>query len=177
MDISKLGLLILDVDGVLTSGIKDYSPEGKTIAKQFNDKDFTAIKRFKEAGVEVVWLSGDDCVNEAVAKNRNIPFYHSRVKNGTLSKRGYPILFAQKYNVSPKYMAYVGDDYFDLDIMSEVGIAFCPNDAIDDVKKACITLNADGGKGVVAELFRLYQEATGHVTNDAALRTIDSKEK
>ena len=46
-------LLILDVDGVLTTGCKTYDLEGNVISKEFNDKDFTAIKRFKEKGLKV----------------------------------------------------------------------------------------------------------------------------
>jgi 3-deoxy-D-manno-octulosonate 8-phosphate phosphatase (KDO 8-P phosphatase) len=177
MELKKLGLLILDVDGVLTNGIKDYAPDGSVVAKRFNDKDFTAIKRFKEAGIEVVWLSGDDCVNKIVAEKRNIPFYHSRSTEGVLSKSHFVEYFQEKYNINWKYMAYVGDDYFDLDIIKKVGMAFCPSDAIEDVRKSCYPLDTKGGLGVVVELFNMYRNATGHETNDYKLREIDSKEK
>ena len=36
-------LLILDVDGVLTTGSKTYDLEGNVISKEFNDKDFTCL--------------------------------------------------------------------------------------------------------------------------------------
>ena len=37
--------------------------------KSFCDKDFTAIKRIKAAGVKVCFLSGDENVNKAIADN------------------------------------------------------------------------------------------------------------
>ena len=52
-------LLILDVDGVLTDGRKYYDVSGKGVLKTFCDRDFTAIKKFKANGWDVVFLSGD----------------------------------------------------------------------------------------------------------------------
>ena len=52
--------------------------------------------------------------------------------------------------------AYVGDDYYDLTIMSAVDYAFCPGDAIREVKNISTkVLKSNGGFGVIAELFEL----------------------
>ena len=64
-------LLVLDIDGILTNGKKTYDKYGNIISKSFCDKDWTAIKRFKSLGVEVMFLSGDP-FNEGVANKRNI---------------------------------------------------------------------------------------------------------
>ena len=63
-------LLILDVDGVLTTGKKYYDLNGNTIMKTFNDRDFTAIKQFMCSGLNVIFLSGDQQVNQQVAEKR-----------------------------------------------------------------------------------------------------------
>ena len=63
-------LLILDVDGVLTDGKKYYDSKGKVVMKTFCDKDWTAIKRFKALGVQVVFLTGDP-FNTKIASQRN----------------------------------------------------------------------------------------------------------
>ena len=68
-------LLILDVDGVLTSGLKAYDTSGAVISKEFGDRDFTAIKEFFCAGIQVVFLSGDQQVNSQIAQSRRIPFF------------------------------------------------------------------------------------------------------
>ena len=47
-------LLILDVDGVMTNGTKYYDREGTVKLKTFCDKDWTAIKRFRAIGIDVV---------------------------------------------------------------------------------------------------------------------------
>ena len=79
-------LLILDVDGVLTDGKKYYNRDGDVIMKTFCDKDWTAIKRFKALGIQVLFLSGDP-FNDKIAKNRNIDIIINR-KDGTHRDKG-----------------------------------------------------------------------------------------
>jgi 3-deoxy-D-manno-octulosonate 8-phosphate phosphatase (KDO 8-P phosphatase) len=76
-------LLILDVDGVLTDGRKYYDSSGLATHKTFCDKDFTAIKKFKSIGCEVIFLSGDKNINEKIAENR---FKNSTIKISDLNK-------------------------------------------------------------------------------------------
>ena len=74
-------LVILDIDGILTDGRKYYGLDGIPFAKTYCDKDFTAIKRLRGAGVKVCFLSGDERVNKTMAINRNIDFYSARGKD------------------------------------------------------------------------------------------------
>ena len=74
-------LLILDVDGVLTDGKKYYNRDGKVEMKTFCDKDWTAIKRFRALGINVIFLTGDP-FNENIAYHRNIHCIVNR-KDGT----------------------------------------------------------------------------------------------
>ena len=55
----RVKLLAIDVDGVLTDGKKYYNRDGKVEMKTFCDKDWTAIKRFRALGVNVIFLTGD----------------------------------------------------------------------------------------------------------------------
>ena len=64
----NLKLLILDIDGVLTDGTKDYDVDHKPVYKKFMCKDFTAIKRFMAAGVKVIMISGDN-YNKTILEN------------------------------------------------------------------------------------------------------------
>lgn len=147
-------LIILDVDGVLTDGKKHYDSSGVAVYKTFCDKDFTAIKKFKSANVDVVFLSGDQKINEALAKNRNIPFYYTR---GTC-KSEFLDLLLKEYNCLPGEIAFMGDDTFDMEIMKRVGYAFCPADAPKEVKEASIVLNKDGGNNCVLELYEWLRD-------------------
>lgn len=175
-------LLILDIDGVMTTGQKTYDTEGHVISKNFNDKDFTAIKRFKASGVTVVALSGDSNINQVVLEKRNVHFYLGRTER-KLDKESFVSRFQNIYNISPMEMAYIGDDLFDLPIMSKVRYAFCPIDAIQDVKDFVGLSNilyTGGGEGVLAELFQRCKELSLLPISNVSLGTVlelDSLEK
>jgi 3-deoxy-D-manno-octulosonate 8-phosphate phosphatase (KDO 8-P phosphatase) len=170
-------LVILDVDGVLTDGRKYYDESGMPKAKTYCDKDFTAIKRLRGAGLSVCFLSGDDFVNKSMAKNRNIDFYSARGKD----KATFVKEFESKYETTAADMAYVGDDLFDSSILEKVGYAFCPSDACLEVKKICGLKNIlpqPGGHNVVMNLVELLLERG--LVPDATMEQIeelDRKEK
>ncbi len=149
-------LLILDVDGVLTDGTKQYDQNHNVMSKKFLCKDFTAIKRFIAAGVRVVMVSGDEW-NRSMAEKRNIDFYCSRGKDLSLDKSRYISMFADLYGTDPDKMAFVGDDYFDLSMFLALKWTFCPSDAPDTIKdqSSCVLNNA-GGQGVIVELYDLF---------------------
>jgi 3-deoxy-D-manno-octulosonate 8-phosphate phosphatase (KDO 8-P phosphatase) len=148
-------VLVLDIDGVLTNGTKLYSLDGTVAGKRYNDRDFTAIKRFLTEGIDVVFLSGDKAVNEAMAKLRGIEFVYAKSLDGNIEKSIYVDEIRQKYGAET--LAYVGDDFYDLSGMSVADLSFCPADASPEVKSfASRVLSSRGGHGVVAELFNLY---------------------
>ncbi len=151
----KIKLLILDVDGVMTDGTKVYDQNHKTIYKKFQDKDFTAIKRFIASGIKVVFLSGDQW-NRGMAKKRNIDFYLSRGK--LTEKADFIKLFEKKYAIKKNQMAYLGDDYFDLNISKTLNFSFCTNDAPKILKDNClISLKSNGGDNVVLEMYDFFK--------------------
>ena len=145
----KIKLLICDVDGVLTDGTKYYGQGGTASFKTFCDKDFTAIKRIKAAGVNVCFLSGDNNINHAIAKNRNIDFYYSSGQ----SKANFLKTFCKKYECDISEIAFIGDDLFDLDLLDKLKYSFCPSDACREVKESCFHVTSSkGGDNVLMEL-------------------------
>ena len=147
-------LLILDVDGVLTTGLKTYDVNGKVISKTFGDRDFTAIKQFLCSGIEVIFLSGDSQVNEKVAKNRKIPFFYSRRTSGQLSKADCAAEILTKYKVSSENTIFVGDDLFDIEMRDYCSLMACPVNSHYLMKESCdIILKTKSGEGCIQELY------------------------
>ena len=167
-------LVILDVDGVMTDGRKYYDHTGMPVAKTYCDKDFTAIKRLRGAGVKVCILSGDDFVNKAMAHNRNIDFYSARGKD----KASFIPHFIDNYDVDAEDMAYIGDDLFDKSVMEAVGHAFCPADACADIVELCgpsNTLPQNGGCNVVAGMVNTMLKRG--LIPDATMKPIEELDK
>jgi 3-deoxy-D-manno-octulosonate 8-phosphate phosphatase (KDO 8-P phosphatase) len=167
-------LVILDIDGVLTDGKKYYGLDGIPFAKTYCDKDFTAIKRLRGAGIHVCFLSGDERVNKAMAENRKIDFYSARGKD----KADFVTEFMSKYNVLPADMLYIGDDLFDESIMRLVGHAYCPADAVRNLKVLCgpsNVLTRCGGQNVIAQLVELLLDRK--LINDCTFADIEALDK
>ncbi len=144
-------VLVLDVDGVMTDGTKTYDVGGYVTGKNFSDKDFTAIKRFQAAGIEVVFLTGDTKVIEEVAVKRHIDLMSAR---GQDKIHLLPQLM-REYGVLPSMIAFVGDDYYDLLLMESLQHTYCPSDALPEIRTAAKTvLPCKGGEGVVAALLQ-----------------------
>ena len=152
-------LLILDVDGVLTDGNKIYDINHAAVYKKFNDRDFTAIKRFKAGGINVIFISGDN-FNESMAKKRNIDFYCSRGSDLSLDKSRYLQQFKETYNISIENMAFVGDDYFDLSIIKKLNYTYCPSNSPQILKDNCLKIiDVKSGEGVIMKLYDLFKKS------------------
>ena len=168
-------LLILDIDGVMTDGRKYYGLDGMPFSKTYCDKDFTAIKYIKAAGIKVCFLSGDNKVNEKMAQNRNCDFYYARGRDKVEFIRD----FSSIYNVTPDEMAYVGDDLFDYNIMKEVGYSFCPSDASSFIIKLCKekgnVINREAGHNVIAGLLDMMIER--NLVREVSLQEIEELDK
>jgi YrbI family 3-deoxy-D-manno-octulosonate 8-phosphate phosphatase len=161
-------LLILDVDGVLTDGNKIYDVEHNAVYKKFNDRDFTAIKRFTAAGVKVVFISGDNF-------NRNMT--EKRNEDLSLDKSRYLKEFEKSYKISIENMAFIGDDYFDLSIIKGVNYSFCPSNSPEIVKNNCFhTLERKSGDGVIVELYDLLVGKHFEEPSEEEVNNLDKKE-
>ncbi len=170
----KIKLVILDIDGIMTDGRKYYGLDGLPFAKTYCDKDFTAIKRLRAAGIKVCFLSGDEKVNKLMAKNRNIDFYSARGKD----KADFVENFESIYQTDKNNMLYIGDDLFDLSIMKVVGHAFCPQDSPDILREYCGIKNVvprNGGENVVAKLVDMLLERKQ--ISDCTMKEIENLDK
>lgn len=160
----NLKLLILDVDGVMTDGTKTYNGKHNVLSKRYADKDFTAIRLFKRLKISVCLLSSDKRMNEAMAEKRGIDFFYSRNPDGSIDKKQFLPQLLEKYQSDIDQTVYIGDDFFDLDIMLELPYEnrVCPQDSPMYVKEKCgKVLKRKGGTGVIAEFLEDYLISSG----------------
>lgn len=155
--LENIKLIVFDVDGVLTDGKKAYGLNGEKLFKSFGDIDFTAIKILKTLGFSVIWLSGDEVVNKAVAKMKCIPFHCTRQKDGTSIDKVTLLPKLQKtYSVSKEQIWFLGDDIFDLNIIRNVGFSSCPANASFLVKNEVSLIHkGNSGENIASEVLEL----------------------
>jgi 3-deoxy-D-manno-octulosonate 8-phosphate phosphatase (KDO 8-P phosphatase) len=167
----KIKLLILDIDGVMTDGTKEYDKDHNVLSKKFLCKDFTAIKRFSAAGIKVVLLSGDSW-NRTMAEKRQLPFFCTRDENLSLDKSIYIDKFESMFGIDRDEMAFVGDDYFDLPMFQSLTCTWCPSDAPDIIKNnAKGVLQAKGGEGVIVDLYDWFI-GQNYITQEASMKEV-----
>lgn len=149
MDLSKIKVLALDVDGVLTDGSLTFSQNGEEF-KTFNAKDGQGIVCLNKAGfITVIITARKNGTVEYRAKNLGIKELHQGVKFKL------PVLeqILEKYNLTFDNVAYMGDDLPDICILEKVGLSCCPNDAVEEVQKVCkFKSKYNGGRGAVREV-------------------------
>lgn len=155
---SRVRLLILDVDGVLTDGSLYFGPK-EEVFKVFHVRDGHGIKMAQRAGVEVVFLSGRRS-DPAFARAKELGV--TRFFEGLRDK--VPVLeeLCRGLGLSPEEVATVGDELVDLPLFHRVGLAVAVADAVPEVKAAAhwVTENP-GGRGAVREVTDLIIKATG----------------
>ena len=102
-------LVILDVDGVMTDGKKYYDRDGNVVMKNFCDKDWTAVKRFRAIGIPVVFLTGDP-FNAKILSNRNLPYVVNRGEGFHRDKVNFLDEILEKYECEADDVVYLHID-------------------------------------------------------------------
>lgn len=146
---SKIELLLLDVDGVLTDGTLYYSDDGIE-TKRFHVRDGSGLKLWQLAGKRVAVISGRS--SRAVA-NRCTELGIEIVKQGAGADK-LPAFEAvlNETALLPEQVCVVGDDLPDLPLMARCGLAIAPIDACRDVKaNVDFVTSAPGGIGAVRD--------------------------
>ena len=150
-------LLIIDVDGIMTDGIKYYDRDGNVKLKTFCDKDWTAIKRFRAIGINVVFLTGDG-YNVSILENRNLHVVTNRGKGFHSDKANYLSEILEEYECSEEETCFIGDDLFDIGIMRKVAYPICVKNSPQIVKDNAHLIEKKGGDNVLMHLFELLEK-------------------
>jgi len=160
---AAIKLLLMDCDGVLTSGglIHFPGPDGTMIeTKMFDSQDGIALRWLRWYGIETGVISGR--VSLATAERaRQVDMKY--VFQGHIEK--IPILeeIAKKSGFPPESIAYAGDDLTDIVVMRRVGLAIATANAREEVKRAAhYVTSASGGRGAMREVCELLLKSQGH---------------
>jgi 3-deoxy-D-manno-octulosonate 8-phosphate phosphatase (KDO 8-P phosphatase) len=158
--VEPIRLLVLDVDGVLTDGTLVFTATGEGV-KQFHVRDGLGIRLLTNAGIEVAVLTGrrSDAVT---ARCREIGLRDELVVQGSRDKAHDLDLLEQGLDLGDHQVAAMGDDLPDLPVLSRVGFAACPANAVPEVAAVChLVCGSEGGRGAVREVAEVILKAQG----------------
>lgn len=151
----EISLLLLDVDGVLTDGTLIYT-DHTAESKAFHTQDGFGLRLLNEAGVDVgIITARKSQVVERRAKELKMRFIYQGCtnKNATLKE------IIKESKLKPYQIAYMGDDWLDIVLLQQVGLAISPANGVGEVKEiAHFVSEKSGGNGAVRDACDLILE-------------------
>lgn len=152
--IEKIKLLVLDVDGVMTDGGMYFTESGDQF-KKFNAKDGMAISHLTRSDFQVAIISsafkGEAVRNRAEMLGIQHCSVSREKKINTLNS------ICEKLNIGLENVAMIGDDINDIEVMRQIGLSFCPANAVQVIKNEVdVILRRNGGDACVRELIDNY---------------------
>ena len=154
---SRVQMLLLDVDGVMTDGKFLFvpMPDGSVVeAKAFDASDGAAIGFARRAGIKLGILSGRN--SPAVARRaEELKFDFCYQGLGRRKIEAFNEIVA-KVAFSPDAVCYMGDDVQDIPILRRVGFPVAVANAYPETKQvAAYVTTHPGGGGAIREVVEL----------------------
>lgn len=147
-DISKIKLVITDIDGVWTDGGMYYDQNGNEL-KKFNTADSFGILLCHRLNIPVAIITGE---KTEIVRRRADKLKIDYLYDGGSNKVEVAYELCEKLNISLKQAAFIGDDIGDYVLLKSVGISGSPRNAVKEVKKIVdILCRKKGGDGCFRE--------------------------
>ena len=161
VDFSRIKLLVMDVDGVLTDGGVILHSDG-TESKRFHVIDGHRIKMWQRSGLEAVIISGRQTEATALrAEQLGI----QRVLQGYKEKLPVFESLLETTGCSPDEVACIGDDLMDIPLIKRAGFGVAVANAVDELKSAADFITSHhGGDGAVGEVIEIILKKSGKWT-------------
>ncbi len=156
---SKIKLLLTDVDGVLTDSGMYYSEAGDEL-KKFNTHDGMGLQLVKAKGIKtgIVTSENTKLVERRFQKLKLDYLYQGKREGGKLASVKE---ICEKEGITLAEVAYIGDDVNCFELLSAVGLAACPADALDAIKNipGIVQMKKKGGEGCVREFVEMIMNS------------------
>jgi 3-deoxy-D-manno-octulosonate 8-phosphate phosphatase (KDO 8-P phosphatase) len=155
---ARVRLILFDVDGVLTDGRVVLHGDG-TESKQFHIRDGIVMVWAQRVGLKIGLLSAR---MSATTAERAAQLGVTLVHQGVASKIDAYDQIVGDIGLNDEDVAYMGDDIVDIAVLSRVGFAAAPADAVPEVRERVHWVAPSaGGSGAARDLLELILRAQG----------------
>jgi 3-deoxy-D-manno-octulosonate 8-phosphate phosphatase (KDO 8-P phosphatase) len=156
---SRVKLLLMDCDGVLTDGRITLFVDGDE-QKSFHTRDGQGLVLLHRAGIKTGIISGR---TSSVVEKRAGELKIAYVLQGVVKKTAACADLLASMDLDLSEVGYMGDDLGDIELMKRVGFAIAVADAVAEAKAAAhYTTTLPGGFGAVREACEIILKAQGH---------------
>jgi len=145
---ANIKLVVFDVDGVMTDGKLYFTSLGDEI-KAFNVKDGLGIKWLHDNNIQTAIITGR---SSELVKKRATDLGIQHIQQGREDKVIALKELLATQHISPKEVAYMGDDLPDLSAIRFVGLGATVADALPIIAEHALWQSQfNGGEGAVRE--------------------------
>ena len=156
---SRIKLLALDVDGVLSDGKIYFDSSGNEL-KSFYTRDGLGMRALLRYGIRLAIITGRE---SSIVTQRAAQLGIEFVYQGSVEKLTAYMDLLEKSGVEEEQVCYAGDDWIDLPVLQRVGLAVTVPGADHEVKnRVHMVTRSEGGSGAVREICDLIMTAQGH---------------
>jgi 3-deoxy-D-manno-octulosonate 8-phosphate phosphatase (KDO 8-P phosphatase) len=155
---SRVSLLIVDVDGVLTDGRIVYAEHGDEL-KLFDVQDGAGLVFWSRSGLKsAVVTARTSNLLKRRAKEMRVDF----LAQGKLIKLPVYEQLLKRYRLTHEQVCVIGDDLMELPMLRRAGFSVAVPNAVEEVKQAShYVTQRSGGHGAVREVIDLILKAKG----------------
>jgi 3-deoxy-D-manno-octulosonate 8-phosphate phosphatase (KDO 8-P phosphatase) len=149
---SKIKLVIMDVDGVLTDGRIIYDNYGDEL-KFFDVQDGFGIALLNKADIKTAILTAK---KSKIIKRRASEMHVLHLFTNITDKIEIYYRLLKKYKLGHENICCIGDDLLDFQMMKKAGLAVTVPNGVGELKQvAHYVTTRSGGKGAVREVAEL----------------------
>ena len=155
---SRVSVLLLDVDGVLTDGRIVYADYGDEL-KFFDVQDGAGLVFWNRVGLKsAIVTARTSKLLKRRAKEMRIDF----LAQGRLLKLPTYETLLKRFRVQDEQVCAIGDDLMEVPILRRAGLAVAVPNAVEEVKRVShYVTQRSGGRGAVREVIDLILKAKG----------------
>ena len=155
---SRVSVLLLDVDGVLTDGRIVYADYGDEL-KFFDVQDGAGLVFWNRVGLKSAIITARTSrLLKRRAKEMRIDF----LAQGRLLKLPTYETLLKRFRVQDEQICAIGDDLMEVPILRRAGLAIAVPNAVEEVKHVShYVTQRSGGRGAVREVIDLILKAKG----------------
>ena len=155
---SRVSVLVMDVDGVLTDGRIVYAEYGDEL-KLFDVQDGAGLVFWNRLGLKSAIITSR---TSRLVKRRAKELRVDVLSQGSLMKLPIYEQLLKRFRVTHEQVCAIGDELMELPILSRVGLAVAVPNAVPEVKQVSHYITQrSAGKGAVREVIDLILKAKG----------------
>lgn len=156
--LSRVQLLLLDVDGVLTDGGVTFDDRGGE-SKTFHIRDGLGLRAWQRAGMQAGIVTGRTSL---VVERRAAELGIGILRQGVEDKLAAAAEVIAACGLAWEQTAFLGDDLPDLPVVLRCGVGAAVADACVELRRAAaVVTDLPGGRGAVRELIERMLAARG----------------